>query len=313
MKILFMGTPDFAAAVLDTLSKTEYEIIGAVSQPDKPKGRGHKLVPTAVKMKAEELDIPVFQPETMKNESFKEQLEALAPDMIIVAAYGKLLPRYIIDYPRYGCINVHASLLPKYRGAAPIQWSVINGETKTGVSIMRMDYGLDTGDVIGIAETPIGEYETSGELFLRLAEIGGSLLVSTIGKIIDGTAEYVRQNDAEHTYAPMINKETAQIDWTKSAAEISKLICGMNPAPAAQTTYKGSGLKIYEAEKTDASGSPGEILGIVKKKGLLVSCGSGALYLKSVQFAGAKRMNAEDYARGHEIETGAILGISIDS
>lgn len=303
-----MGTPDFAAAVLDTLSKTEYEIIGAVSQPDKPKGRGHKLVPTEVKKKATELGIPVFQPETMKNEAFKEQLEALAPDMIIVAAYGKILPKYIIDYPRYGCINVHASLLPKYRGAAPIQWSIINGEPKTGVSIMRMDYGLDTGDVIAVTETPIGEYETTGELFCRLAEIGGDLLVSVIGKIVNGTAEYRKQNDDEHTYAPMINKETARIDWTRSASEISKLICGMNPSPAAHTMYKGIGLKIFDAEKTDAPGSPGEILGIVKKKGLLVACGSGALYLQSVQFAGAKRMSAEDYARGHEIETGVILG-----
>lgn len=307
-KILFMGTPDFAATVLDRLSKTEYEIVGAVSQPDKPKGRGHKLVPTEVKKKAEELGIPVFQPQTLKDGAFETVLNELAPDMIVVVAYGKILPDYIIYGPAYGCLNVHASLLPKYRGAAPIQWSIINGEEKTGVSIMRMDHGLDTGDVISMAETPIGEYETSGDLFDRLAVLGAELLVSTIDSVFNGTAVYKKQNDDKSTYAKKITRETAAVDWTKSAAEISKLICGMNPAPAAQTTYKGGALKIYEAEKADGPGKPGEILGVVKNKGILVACGSGALYLKSVQFAGSKRMNAEDYARGHEIETGAVLG-----
>lgn len=307
-KILFMGTPDFAAAVLERLAKTEYEIVGAVSQPDKPKGRGHKLVPTEVKKKAEELGIPVFQPQTLKDGAFADTLNELAPDLIVVVAYGKILPDYIIDYTKYGCLNVHASLLPKYRGAAPIQWSIINGEEKTGVSIMRMDYGLDTGDVISMVETPIGEYETSGELFDRLAVLGAELLVSSIDSVFNGTAAYRKQNDAKATYAKKITRETAVIDWTKSASEISKLICGMNPAPAAQTTYKGGALKIYEAEKADLAGNPGEIFGVAKNKGILVACGSGALYLKSVQFAGAKRMQAEDYARGHEVEIGSILG-----
>lgn len=308
MKILFMGTPDFAAEVLGTLSKTNHTIAAAVSQPDKPKGRGHKLVPTDVKVKAQELGIEVLQPETLKNEAFLPKLKEINPDMIIVAAYGKLLPKYIIDYPKYGCINVHASILPYYRGAAPIQWSIINGEAETGVSIMRMDYGLDTGDVVLCETTPIGEYETAGELFDRLAVLGGEVLVKAIEMIENGTAKYSKQDDAKHTYAPMINRETAVIDWTKSAAEISKHICGMNPYPAAQTLYKGEMLKIYEAEKTDAQGRPGEILGLEKKKGLLVACGNGALYLKTVQFTGSKKMNVEDYARGHEIETGAILG-----
>ncbi len=307
MKILFMGTPDFAACVLDELVKTDHEIVGAVSQPDKPKGRGHKLMPTDVKLKAEEHGIEVFQPTTLKNRAFYETLERLAPDMIVVAAYGKILPDYIIDYPRYGCINVHASLLPKYRGAAPIQWAVINGEDKTGVTIMRMNYGLDTGDIISVAETPIGEYETSGELFDRLAVIGAKLLVGTIDSIEAGTAVYRKQNDENATYASMISRETAMIDWTMSASEISKLICGMNPYPGAITSYEGNTVKIYEAEITDADGSPGEILGVVKKKGILVACGEKGLYLRSVQFAGSKRMNAEDYARGHEIKEGVIL------
>ncbi|MGN0164395.1 MAG: methionyl-tRNA formyltransferase [Candidatus Ornithomonoglobus sp.] len=312
MKILFMGTPDFAAAILDRLSKTEHEIIGAVSQPDKPKGRGHKLMPTDVRLKAEELGIPVYQPQTLKGEAFLPQLKILKPDMIIVAAYGKILPRYIIDFPKYGCINVHASLLPKYRGAAPIQWAIINGDETTGVSIMRMDYGLDTGDVISVAETTIGKYETSAQLFERLAVIGGELLVCAIEQIADGTAKYKRQKDSEHTYAPMISKKDAVIDWYRSAEEISKLICGMNSYPLAQTTYKGKSLKIADAEITDAvNGRPGEVIGLVKKRGLLVGCGKGALYLKNVQFEGSKRMYVEDYARGHNIESGVILGETI--
>lgn len=309
MKILFMGTPDFAAEILDAVSKTKHEIIAVVSQPDKPKGRGHKLVPTDVKIKAQELGIEVLQPETLRNEAFLPKLNEIAPDMIVVAAYGKILPKYIIDYPKYGCINVHASVLPYYRGAAPIQWSVINGESETGVSIMRMDYGLDTGDVILCDKTPIGEYETSGELFDRLAVLGGKSLIKAIDAIENGDAEYTKQDDSVHTYAPMINRDLAVIDWNKSASEISKLICGMNPYPAAQTLYNGELLKIYEAEKTNVKGKPGEILGLENKKGLLVSCGDGGLYLKTVQFAGSKRMNAEDYARGHKIETGTILGL----
>lgn len=308
MRILFMGTPDFAADVLGYLIESGHEIIGAVSQTDKPKGRGHKTVPTEVKVKAEGANIPVFQPPTLKGGAFNAELERLDPDMIVVAAYGRILPRFFIDYPKYGCINVHASLLPKYRGAAPIQWSVINGEEKTGVSIMRMDYGLDTGDIISMAETKIGEYETSAMLFDRLAKIGGELLVRTIGDIENGTAHYTKQTEENSCYAPMIEKDMAKIDWYASADEISNLICGMNSYPFAHTTYKGNPLKIAHAVKTDAKGRPGEIIGLVKGKGLLVTCGEGALYLKTVQFAGSKRMYVEDYARGHVIENGVILG-----
>lgn len=308
MKILFMGTPDFAAKILEAVAGTRHSVVGAISQPDKPKGRGHKLMPTEVRLKAEELGIPVYQPNTLKNGAAKEILDELEPDMIIVAAYGKILPDYVIDYPKYGCINVHPSLLPKYRGAAPIQWAVINGEEKTGVCIMRMDYGLDTGDVILCEDTEIGEYETTGELFDRLAELGGELLVEAIDKIENGTAEYTPQNHEEHTYAPMITKDIATIDWSKPAEEISKLICGLNPYPLAQTTYKGQGLKIAEAYVTDGIGTPGKILGLEKGFGLIVACGDGALYVKTVQFAGSKKMDIEDYARGHELEKGVILG-----
>lgn len=308
MKILFMGTPDFASEILRAISDTENEIVGVVSQPDKPKGRGHKFVPTDVKVTAEELGLTVYQPETLKDVAFKGILSELAPDMIVVAAYGKILPEYILNYPRYGCINVHASLLPKYRGAAPIQWSIINGDEETGVCIMKMEKGLDTGDIISVTKTPIGEYETAGELFDRLAKLGGELLVKTIPAIENGTAEYQSQDDALSSYAEKITKETAKIDWSQDSQKISKLICGMSPFPGAYTTYKNETVKIYEAEKTNGEGRNGEILGIEKNKGLKVACGTGALYIKTVQFPGLKRMNVEDYARGHEIVNGTVLG-----
>ncbi len=308
MKILFMGTPDFASVILDKLTKTDNEVVGAVSQPDKPKGRGHKLVPTEVKVKAEELGIVCYQPETLKNEAFLQTLEELKPDMIVVAAYGRILPQYILDYPKYGCINVHASLLPKYRGAAPIQRSVINGDKTTGVSIMKMEAGLDTGDVISVCQTPIGEYETAGELFDRLADMGADLLVDTIPHIEDGSAIYTPQDNSKSTYADKITKETAIIDFNCDTDTISKLICGMSPFPGAVTSYKGETLKVYEARKTQGSGKYGEILGIDKGEGMKVATKDGAIYFKTVQFAGTKRMNIEDYARGHEIETGVILG-----
>ncbi len=308
MRILFMGTPDFAASMLEALIKGGYDVIGAVSQPDKPKGRGHKLAPTEVKLMAEKYNIPVYQPETLKGDAFKSELDSLDPDMIVVAAYGKILPDYVIDHPRYGCINVHPSMLPRYRGAAPIQRAVINGDVKTAACIMRMDYGLDTGDIILSEETDIGEYETSGELFERMEPICGRLLCEAVERIENGTAEYRKQTGSGVSYAARIEKSEAVIDWSRSSDEISKLICGMNPYPLAMTTYKGANLKIADAVKTDGAGEPGEILGIVKGKGLCVACGKGALFLKNVQFAGSKRMNVEDYARGHEIETGAKLG-----
>lgn len=308
MKILFMGTPDFASEILRAISETDNEIVGVVSQPDKPKGRGHKLVPTDVKVMAESLGLTVYQPETLKDGAFSETLNTLAPDMIVVAAYGRILPEYILNYPRYGCINVHASLLPKYRGAAPIQWSIINGDEKTGVAIMKMEKGLDTGDVISVSETPIAEYETAGELFDRLAKLGGELLVKTIPEIENGTAVYKKQDESQSTYAEKITKELSKIDWTLSNDKISKLICGMSPFPGAVTVYNGEMFKIYEAEKTNGEGECGEILGIEKNKGLKVACGNGALYIKTVQFPGLKRMNIEDYARGHEIVNGVILG-----
>ncbi len=308
MKILFMGTPDFAAEALKALIDAKLDIVAVVSQPDKPKGRGHKLMPTEVKAAALEAGLTVYQPEKIKNGELQEILDNLKPDLIVVVAYGKILPDYIINYPKYGCINIHASLLPKYRGAAPIQWSIINGDKKTGVTTMKMDSGIDTGDILLTEETEIGEYETSEELFDRLAKIGGKLIVKTIEEIENITP--IPQNHAQHTYAPMIKRETGIIDWNKSAREISKLICGMNSWPLASTQYKGETLKIVAAKVQDENTGkePGTIIALEKGKGLKVACGSGVLYIQVAQFAQSRKMNVEDYARGHEIEIGAVLG-----
>lgn len=310
MKILFMGTPDFAAATLKAVINAGLNIVGVVSQPDRPKGRGHKFVPTEVKSVALEANLPVFQPEKLKNGELQGILDELQPDLIVVVAYGKILPDYIIDYPKYGCVNVHASLLPKYRGAAPIQRAIINGEETTGVTTMKMDSGLDTGDMLLKAETEIGEYETSEELFDRLAEIGGELLLKTIKGLEENSITPIPQNHEEHTYAPMITRETGVIDWSKSARAISKLICGMNSWPLASTKYKGGVLKIVSAVVcTDNSDkAPGTVISLDKGKGLKVSCGDGTLYIVTAQFPNSKKMNVEDYARGHEIETGIVLG-----
>ena len=310
MKILFMGTPDFASTSLKALLDSDMDIVGVVSQPDKPKGRGHKLVPTEVKSVALEAGLKVFQPLTLKDGTFREILDELKPELIVVVAYGKILPDYIIEYPKYGCVNVHASLLPKYRGSAPIQWAIINGERVTGVTTMKMDSGVDTGDMLLKAETEIGEYETSEELFDRLAVMGGELLIKTVKGLEAGAITPVPQNHAEHTCAPMITRETGIIDWTKSAREISKLICGLNSWPLASTLYKGETLKIVTAAVSNeqTNEQAGKIVSLDKGKGLKVACGEGTLYITTAQFPNSKKMNVEDYARGHSIEIGTILG-----
>lgn len=307
MRILFMGTPDIAASALLKLIEEKFDIVGVVSQPDKPKGRGHKLMPTDVKVVALENNIEVFQPETLKNGELKEVLENLKPDVIIVVAYGKILPKYILEYPKYGCINMHASLLPKYRGAAPIQWSVINGDLVTGVTTMLMNEGLDTGDMLLTKEVEIGEYETSAELFEKMAVVGGEVLVETLNNI-----EYLKpvpQNHEESTYAPMISKEMGNIDWSKPARVISKLVCGMNSWPLAYTFYMGEMMKVISASVGEDinKGEIGEILGYEKDKGLRIKCGEGSLYITRVQFAGGKKMEISEYLKGHTINAGEIL------
>ena len=308
MKILFMGTPDFAVPSLAALIDADYEICGVVTQPDKPKGRGHRLTPPPVKEFALSHNIPVFQPETLKNDGFKAELESLSPDIIIVAAYGKILPKYIIDYPTFGCLNVHGSILPKYRGAAPIQRAVIDGETETGVTIMLMNEGLDTGDMLLVEKTKIGENETAGELFDRLAEIGAKALLKALDEIKMGTIKRIPQDDSLATYAKMLDKGTGKIDWTKSAKEICSLIKGTNPYPVAHTLYKGEVLKIFTAclgGKTDAR--PGEIVGLPDKK-IEIACGDNySILVSEVQLFGKKRMDTGSFLNGNTVDIGEIL------
>lgn len=309
MKILFMGTPEFAVPCFEALIDAGHEVCGAVTQPDKPAGRGHKLTPPPVKRAALERDIKVFQPETLKNETFLAELEKLNPELIVVVAYGKILPEYILNYPKYRCINIHASLLPKYRGAGPIQWSVINGETKTGVTSMLMEKGLDTGDMLLKSEISIGEYETASELHDRLMLEGARVLIDTVDGLEKGTLIPEKQDDSLSCYAAMLDKELARIDWKKSAREIINLIRGMNSWPVAHTTYIGERLRIYRAVagKDKTVGQCGEILS-ANEEGMEVVCGDGkSILIKELQFTGSKVMTVREYLNGHNISIGEIL------
>ena len=306
MKIVFMGTPDFAVPSLQALLDAGHEVCAVYTQPDKPQGRKQVLTAPPVKELALQRGIPVYQPVTLKNEDEQAKLRALAPEVIIVVAYGKLLPKAVLDIPPRGCINVHGSLLPRWRGAAPIQWSVIAGDQKAGVTTMQMAEGLDTGDMLLTYETEIGARETAGELFDRLAQAGAELLLETLEKLDSITPQ--PQDDSRSCYAHMLDKQMAVIDWAKSAHEIDCLIRGLNPWPVALTTLSGARLKIYAAEPVSGTGRPGEVLVSDPKKGLVVACGEGALALREVQLVGGKRMKSADFLRGHAIETGTILG-----
>mgnify|MGYP004624667407 FL=1 len=308
MKILFMGTPDFAVLCLEQMIADGHEIVGVVSQPDKPKGRGHKLMPPPVKTCAAEHGIAVYQPLSLKDQALLPLLKEKNPDLIVVVAYGKLLPGYILDFPRYGCVNVHASLLPKYRGAAPIQRSVICGEAETGVTTMYMERGLDTGDMILKASTRILPTETYGELHDRLAEMGAKLLHQTVAQIEDGTAPREKQDDAASNYAPMITKETGHIDWRAKAQTILNLIRGTNPWPMSYTRYGDEIIKVIRAKDGGAaSGKPGEVLS-ADKRGIRVACGDGeSIFILELQKKGGKRMDAASFLNGHKIATGTIL------
>ncbi len=299
-----MGTPDIAAKCLERLVEDGYEVVGAVTRADKPKGRGHKLVPTEVKAYALTKDIPVYQPESLKDGALLPVLEELKPDIIAVVAYGRILPKYVLEFPKYGCINMHASKLPKYRGAAPIQRAVLDGESETAASVMLMDEGLDTGDILAEEVIKIGEEETSGELFDKMADVGSKLLSNVIKNIENITP---RPQVGESTYAHMITKEEAHIDWSKSTREILNLIRGMNPAPVAYTYYGEDTVKILFAKASDGkNGKPGEILS-VSKDGMLVKSADGAVLVKTVRFPMKNTMSVADYIRGNIIETGVIL------
>lgn len=307
MRIVFMGTPDFAVPSLRALLKAGHEVCAVFTQPDKPKGRGYVLTPPPVKELALEHGIPVLQPNTLRTEEAFSALKAYAPDCIVVVAYGKLLPKNVLDLPRYGCINVHGSLLPRYRGAAPIQWAVLNGDPVSGVTTMYMAEGLDTGDIIFRQETPIGPEEMAGELFDRLAAMGAELLVRTLRAVEDGTAPRIPQPEDGGAYASQLSREMAKIDWNRSAAEIHNLVRGMNPWPVAQTTFRGKQMKVFRVSCRETEGHmPG--LAWMEQGEFLVACGKGVVCLEEIQYQGGKRMKASDFLRGHPLQENEILG-----
>ena len=308
MRVVFMGTPDFAVPTLETLIEN-HEVVGVVTQPDKRKGRGKAMAFTPVKEKALQHDIPVYQPVKVREEEFIATLKELAPEVIVVAAFGQILPESILNMPKYGCINVHASLLPKYRGAAPIQWSIIDGEKETGVTIMYMEKGLDTGDMIESVVVPIDAKETGESLHDKLAAAGGPLLLDVLSKLENGTAVRTPQNDADSCYAKMLTKDLGKIDWTKDAASIERLIRGLNSWPSAYTTFHDKTLKIWDAdvEAGNSNEQPGTVTKVTADA-VYVQTGDGVLKLNEVQMQGKKRMSVKAFLLGHKVETGTVLG-----
>ena len=302
-----MGTPEFAVPTLQALID-HHEVLAVVTQPDKQRGRGKKMQFPPVKEKAVEYDIPVYQPQRARDEEFIEELKNLNPDVIVVVAYGQILPESILNIPKYGCINVHGSLLPKYRGAAPIQWAVLDGEEKTGITTMYMEKGLDTGDMIDKAEVVLDKKETAGSLHDKLMVLGADLLLETLKKLEDGTAVREKQNDEESCYAKMLSKDMGQIDFTKSAKEIECLIRGLNPWPSAYTDWNGKVMKIWEAKVVEGNTEekPGTIVK-VEKDGFCVQTGDGLLKVLALQIPGKKRMEADAFLRGYQIEAGSEL------
>lgn len=310
MKIVYMGTPDFAVPGLKALAEAGYEVAGVVTQPDKPKGRGKTLLPTPVKEEAQKHGFPVYQPEKIrKNQEFMDTLKEIQPDIIVVAAFGQIIPSEILELPKFGCINIHASLLPKYRGAAPIQQAVIDGEKESGVTIMKMGTGLDTGDMISKIVVPLDEKETGGSLFDKLAQAGAKLLIETLPSIFDGTAVYEKQPEESPTpYAAMITKKMGLMDFSKSAVELERLIRGMNPWPSAYTFLNGKTLKVWAGRVSQESTGvePGTVI-CTDKEGIHVACGQDVLILTEVQLEGKKRMEADAFLRGYSVEAGTKL------
>lgn len=310
MRIVFMGTPDFAVPCLRRLISQKHDIAAVVTQPDRAKGRGNKLAPPPVKVLAEEAGIPVYQPEKIKTREFTQMIRNLEPDVIIVVAFGQILSQEILDIPPLGCINVHASLLPKYRGAAPINWCIINGEKTTGITTMYMEKGLDTGDMIIKKETAIDENETAGELHDRLMELGASVLSETLALLSEGKVQRTPQNNEEASYAPIMSKSLGRIDWSKTVYEIRNLIRGTYPWPGAFSSYNGKVFKILRAAALEDS-VKNENYGCVSqvnKDSIVIDCGTGRLKIDELQFENEKRMSVEAYLRGHEIVTGVMLG-----
>lgn len=319
MRVVFMGTPDFAVPCLQALIDDKYDVCGVITQPDKPKGRGYQLTPPPVKQLALEYGIPVYQPTKMRDGSVLDLLKQLRPDIIVVTAYGRILPKEILDYPKYGCVNVHASLLPKLRGAAPIQWAILNGEAKTGVTLMQMDVGLDTGDMLYTKTTDIDENETAGQLFDRLAQLGAQTLSEGLPLLIEGKLTPIKQQEELSSYAPMLDKSLCAIDWTKPALAIHNQIRGLSPWPVAVCKLNGKNVKVHSSRLVDNAA----VSGIIKQADLtklnsgqaaytsgrlIVKCGDGNLLeITELQIEGKKRMPTQSFLAGHKLEVGVML------
>lgn len=308
MRIVFMGTPDFAVPTLTALVEAGHEIVAAVTQPDKPKGRGKSVLMTPVKEKALEYGIPVYQPVKVREPEFVSLLRSFQADVMVVVAFGQILPKEILDMPKYGCVNVHASLLPKYRGAAPIQWAVIDGEKKSGVTTMLMDVGLDTGDMLEQRALLLDEKETGGSLFDKLSALGGEMILSTLKGLEDGTVTRTPQGESDTSYAKMLKKEMGEIDWSLDAVSIERLVRGLNPWPSAYSFLHGKTLKIWATDVVSGEtlGTPGRMT--VTKDGLLVETGKDLLSIRELQLEGKKRMEISAFLRGASVENGEVLG-----
>lgn len=301
MRVVFMGTPDIAATCLKKILADGFEVVGVYTQPDRPKGRGMKMVCSPVKEVALAAGIPVFQPENFREEESVQQLRDLQPDICAVVAYGRILPQKVLDVPKRGCINIHASILPKYRGSAPYQWAVLDGLEETGVTAMYLTREMDAGDIIDVSRTPIGENETAGELLDRLAVLGAGLLSKTLSRFAQGEVKGTAQDASQVSYAPMLDKSMSPIDWTKTAQQVHNHVRGLHPWPVATTEIQGKLFKVHATRVAEGSGEPGQILGL-SKTGLLVACGEGAVEVLSLQAEGGKRMSAPDYFRGHPLQ-----------
>ena len=306
LRVVFMGSPEFAVPCLEALLATE-EVVAVVTQPDKPVGRGLAVQPPPVKLRAQAAGVPVMQPTSVRKPPFLDELRALAPDVCVVVAYGKILPPEVLTAPKHGCLNVHASLLPKYRGAAPIQWAIIRGERETGVTLMQMDAGMDTGDMLAKRTLAIDEWVTAGQLHTRLAPLGAELLVEGLAALKAGTLVREKQNDAEATMAPMLTKETGRVDFAAGARAVRDLVRGCDPWPSAYTLYGGEPLKLFRAKIVSGRGTPGVVLG-ADRDGLLVGCGDDAVAFAELQLPGKKRMSATALLAGRPMPAGTKLG-----
>lgn len=307
MRIIFMGTPEFACPTLQKLLDRGEDVIAVVTQPDRPKGRGQQTLPPPVKVLAERHGIPVMQPLKVRVPEVVESIRSLAPDLIVVVAFGQILPKSLLDIPKYGCINVHASLLPRWRGAAPLNWCIINGDTETGVTTMMMDVGLDTGDMLVKKSTPIDPDENTQSLHDRLSVVGAEALAETLDLLAAGKLVREKQDDALTCYAPMLKKEDGLIDWSKEPQAIKNLVRGMTPWPGAFSFLDGKMLKIYRVGTAGGEGTPGSVIR-AGREGLEVACSGGSIVIEELQLEGKKRLNAGDFLAGYKIAPGSILG-----